>query len=129
MRDLVHLVRDVVDAVGYRTEVDRRYPDPATARERWGAVDEIQNAAENYQRRSRKPTLSGFLQELALSADDDRTSEDAGERDAVTLMTLHAAKGLEFPRVYLVGLEEGLLPHMRSVAEDTVEEERRPSAV
>ncbi len=124
-RDLVHLVRDVVSAVGYRTEVDRRYPDPGTARERWGAVEEIENAAGNYQRRSRKPALAGFLQELALSADDDRTTEDADSRDAVTLMTLHAAKGLEFPRVYLVGLEEGLLPHLRSVSEDTVEEERR----
>jgi DNA helicase-2/ATP-dependent DNA helicase PcrA len=125
IRDLVHLVRDVVDAVGYRTEVDRRYPDPGAARERWGAVEEIQNAAENYQRRSRKANLTGFLQELTLSADDDRSSEDAGERNVVTLMTLHAAKGLEFPRVYLVGLEEGLLPHLRSVAEDTIEEERR----
>jgi len=124
-RDVVGLIREVVSAVGYRTEVDRRYPDPTVARERWGAVDEILNAAEQHCRRSGRPELGSFLQELALSADDDRSPEDSEHRDVVTLMTLHAAKGLEFPRVYLVGLEEGLLPHARSVAEDAVEEERR----
>ena len=124
-RDLVHLVKDVAEATGYRAEIERRYPAPHEARERWGAVEEIMNAAENHQRRARKADLGAFLQELTLSADDDRSPEDAGERNAVTLMTLHAAKGLEFPRVYLVGLEEGLLPHARSAAEDSIEEERR----
>jgi len=95
------------------------------ARERWSGVEEIVQAAAEHERRSRAPSLARFLQELALSADDDRTDDDAGQRNVVTLMTLHAAKGLEFPRVYLVGLEEGILPHARSVKEDGVEEERR----
>jgi len=119
------LVREVITSVAYKSEVERRYPDPTTARERWSAVDEIKNAAEQHMRRAKKPSLAGFLQELALSAGDDRTPEDSEQRNVVTLMTLHAAKGLEFPRVYLVGLEEGLLPHARSVHEDSIEEERR----
>ena len=60
-----------------------------------------------------------------LSAEDPRDAEDHTGKGAVVLMTLHSAKGLEFPHVFLVGLEEGLLPHARSVEEDTVEEERR----
>ena len=123
--DVLGLVNEVVTSVAYKSEVERRYPDPTTARERWSAVDEIKNAAEQHMRRAKQPSMDKFLQELALSAGDDRTPEDSEQRNVVTLMTLHAAKGLEFPRVYLVGLEEGLLPHARSVHEDSVEEERR----
>ncbi len=122
---LVTLVHDVLEAVSYKSEVDRCYPDETTRKQRWGAVEEVLNFAENHERRRKHPSLLTFLQELALDANDDQTSEDAQARNQVTLMTLHAAKGLEFPRVYLVGLEEGLLPHARAVAEDTVEEERR----
>ena len=61
---------------------------------------------------------------MTLEEQDDDPAEE-GERRSVTLMTLHSAKGLEFPRVYLVGLEEGLLQHRRSIIEDGVEEERR----
>ena len=122
---LVRCVERVLEAVSYRAEVDRTYPDELTRRQRWAAVEEVLNFAENHQKRRRSSSLLTFLQELALEADDDPTSEDDQGRNQVTLMTLHAAKGLEFPRVYLVGLEEGLLPHARSVAEETVEEERR----
>ena len=123
--DVLSLVNEVITSVAYKSEVERRYPDPTTARERWSAVDEIKNAAEQHMRRAKQPSLNRFLQELALSAGDDRSPEDSEQRNVITLMTLHAAKGLEFPRVYLVGLEEGLLPHARSVHEDSVEEERR----
>jgi len=115
----------MLEAVDYRREVDRSYPDELTREQRWGTVDEIAELAERYEKRKGSPTLEGFLQELALSADDDSSAEDADRRNQLTLMTLHAAKGLEFPRVYLVGLEEGILPHARSVAEGNVEEERR----
>jgi superfamily I DNA/RNA helicase len=64
-----------------------------------------------------------FLDELTL--DNDREAEDEAPGDAVTLITMHSCKGLEFPHVYVVGLEEGLLPHSRSKAEGTLEEERR----
>ena len=123
-RDLVGHVERVLEAVGYRGEVERAYPDPREQEERWAAVVEVLNFARNHADRTRKADLAGFLNELALSANDEREEDDDG-RDQVTLMTLHAAKGLEFPRVFLVGVEEGLLPHQRAVVEDTVEEERR----
>ena len=126
---LVDHIRRLLAAVDYRVEIERSYPDPQIRAERWSAVEEVLNLAENYVRRASEPTLPEFLQRLALSADDDRDPEagadEDGRRNAITLMTLHAAKGLEFPRVYLVGVEEGLLPHQRSVDADTVDEERR----
>jgi len=122
---LVERIRTLLDSVQYRKEVERSYPDPQTREERWLSVMEVLNFAENYVKRSARPTLRGFLDELTLSANDDKTAEDADERNAVTLMTLHGAKGLEFPRVYLVGLEEGILPHFRSAQEGTIDEERR----
>src|SRR5439155_2149167 len=67
--------------------------------------------------------LQLFLEEIAL--DTEREEEDENTGDAVTLITMHSCKGLEFPHVYIVGLEEGLLPHARSKAEGTLEEERR----
>jgi DNA helicase-2/ATP-dependent DNA helicase PcrA len=120
------LVQELIDAVEYRREVDRTYPSAEQRVQRWAAVDEVLNFAENHRRRKKKgATVETFLHELALEANDDPTSDRPDGRNAVTLMTLHAAKGLEYPRVYLVGMEEGLLPHIRAVAEDTVEEERR----
>ncbi len=124
-RRVVDLVRGVLEAVRYRDEIDRCYPEQDTRDTRWASVEEVVNFAENYQKRTPEPTLAGFLEELSLSANDDRSSDSKNNRDAVTIMTLHAAKGLEFPRVFLVGVEEGTLPHKRSAAEDTIEEERR----
>ncbi|MEN8149953.1 MAG: UvrD-helicase domain-containing protein [Planctomycetota bacterium] len=122
---LVNAVRALIRDVDYRAEIERAYDDPQMRLLRWNAVEEVVNFAENYARRERKPTLAGFLEELALSADGDRDEERETKGNEVTLMTLHAAKGLEFPSVFLVGVEEGILPHARSVEEDTVEEERR----
>ncbi|MCY3002535.1 MAG: UvrD-helicase domain-containing protein [Planctomycetota bacterium] len=117
-------IERLLDAVGYKNEIERLYPDELTRTQRWTAVTELLELADRHQRKNRNASFATFLQDLTLEANDDG---DDGEhkKDVVTLMTLHAAKGLEFPRVYLVGVEEGLLPHLRSVAEDTVEEERR----
>jgi len=141
---LVQAVRGMLLAVNYPAEVERLYADPVARQTRWAAVEEVLNLAENYVRRTAgpsfaggpsqdplrasegKPSLEGFLEEVALSAEEPEEEPDDGRaKDVVTLMTLHAAKGLEFPRVYIAGVEEGLLPHERSIAEDTVEEERR----
>lgn len=120
---LVDWIRDLLAKVNYRAEVDKTYPDEKTREERWGTAAEILDLAENHVQRKKKPTLGTFLQDLTLAGED--TGDGPKDKDAVTLMTLHAAKGLEFPRVYLVGMEEGLLPHKRSAEEDSIEEERR----
>ena len=96
-----------------------------TREARWAGVEEILNFAENHVRRAAEPGLHGFLEELALQSGDEPAEKPEARSDAVTLMTLHAAKGLEFPHVFLVGMEEGLLPHARAVAEGAIEEERR----
>ncbi len=128
-KGLVAHVRKLLAAVDYRVEIDRLYTEAKIREERWSAVEEVVNFAENYVRRAAAPTLAEFLQRVALNAEDDRDDDKGtaadGTRSAITIMTLHAAKGLEFPRVYLVGVEEGLLPHQRSVDTDTVDEERR----
>ncbi|MDA0668085.1 MAG: UvrD-helicase domain-containing protein [Planctomycetota bacterium] len=121
--DLVRTIRELIEAVNYRGEIDRIYPDEVTRELRWNGVQEVLNYAENFQRKKSKPTLLGFLEELSLNENNDKDKEDSG--DSVTLMTLHSAKGLEFRRVYLVGVEEGILPHIRSASEGSVDEERR----
>ncbi|MFT7679060.1 MAG: superfamily I DNA/RNA helicase [Planctomycetota bacterium] len=122
---LVDLVQRMIEEVAYADEVKRCYPDEAEYKKRWVGVEEVLNFAQNYVKRRKRPTLRGFLNELTLSANDSPDAEDAQRRLAVTLMTLHASKGLEFPRVFLVGMEEGILPHLRSAAEGTIDEERR----
>jgi len=124
-RTLVHWMRDLLEAVDYRSEVDRAYPDAKTREDRWNAVTQVLDMAENHVRRNGRAGLATFLESLTLAAEDPRDEGDTRGRDAVTLMTVHAAKGLEFPRVYIAGAEEGIFPHARSVADDAVEEERR----
>ncbi|MCP5021473.1 MAG: UvrD-helicase domain-containing protein [bacterium] len=123
--NLPELINKVVELVGYEEEVQRLYKTEEERSKRWQGVIEVMNYAENYARKLKRPTLNGFLDRLTLAANDSPDAEDAKRKRAVTLMTLHASKGLEFPRVFLVGLEENLLPHTRSAKEDTIEEERR----
>ena len=91
--------------------------------DRLANVQELVTAARRYEEEAEEPTLEEFLQRVALVSDQDAVDETAG---AVMLMTLHAAKGLEFPVVFLVGLEQGLLPHENALREGLdIEEERR----
>lgn len=122
---LVSVARDLTHEVDYKAEIARTYPIPTDQQSRWDSVGEVLNMLENYERRASAPSLAGFLEEVTLdNQDDQRQEEKRGEK--VTLMTLHSAKGLEFPHVYLVGIEERLLPHERSMdSERMVAEERR----
>jgi DNA helicase-2/ATP-dependent DNA helicase PcrA len=85
-------------------------------------LQELVGVAREYQETAEEPSLSHFLQEISLFSDQDSIR---GEESLVTLMTLHNAKGLEFRAVYLIGMEEGIFPHTRSIEEQGVEEERR----
>lgn len=120
------LMRELLRDIDYRSELDRLHTAPGEAESRWQAVEELVNAAALYEQREKAASLIGFLEEAMLSDRDDSRDEDKAQRHALTLMTLHSAKGLEFPHVFLVGMEEGILPHQRSVIEGQgVEEERR----
>ena len=124
----VEIAQQLIHEIGYQNELARLYPEVEDQQSRWEAVEEVVNALAAYAQRNRKATLAGFLQDIAISGqEDDRDKESKLERDAVILMTLHSAKGLEFNQVYLVGMEEGVLPHKRSVAGDdaAIDEERR----
>ncbi|HND55958.1 MAG TPA: 3'-5' exonuclease, partial [Pirellulaceae bacterium] len=97
--------REFIQRIGYEAELQRLYPDPNEQQARWAAVEEVVNAMAAYEEREEEPTLSGFLDELLLSnreMDDDKDKQL--KRNAIALMTLHAAKGLEFPHVYMVGM-------------------------
>jgi DNA helicase-2/ATP-dependent DNA helicase PcrA len=111
----------VLDASGYRASLEQdRSPESQARVEN---LEELVAAAEDHERTQPDPSLESFLDGIALVADVDELTEDSR---GVTLMTLHSAKGLEFPRVFLTGLEEGVFPHMRSLDDAAeVEEERR----
>jgi DNA helicase-2/ATP-dependent DNA helicase PcrA len=115
---------ELLDAIIARADY-RRYllEDSADGEERWENVQELRAVASQYDDLAAAEGLARFLEEAALITDIDEYDEKA---DAVTLITLHAAKGLEFPVVFIVGMEEGLLPHMRSYDDPAqMEEERR----
>ncbi len=125
---LATLARELVEAIGYRRELEREVKDPGELMARWNAVEEVVNSLASYESRSPRPDLNEFLNDLALAGRDDGSDkEEQLERNAIVLMTLHSAKGLEFPHVYLVGMEEGILPHQRSLemADSAIDEERR----
>jgi DNA helicase-2/ATP-dependent DNA helicase PcrA len=96
------------------------------ANSRLDNLQELVNVAVQHDATSQEPGLFGFLQEIALLSDQDEVKEQDPGSGKVTLMTAHTAKGLEFPVVFVIGLEEGVFPHQRSMTSDTeIEEERR----
>ena len=114
------LIGAVLDESGYRGEL--RDENTIESESRLENLEELINAAREYERVEPEPTLDGFLQEQALYSEQDSVTSEGG---SVTLMTLHNAKGLEFDHVFVVGMEEGTFPHARSLDEQNLEEERR----
>lgn len=112
--------------LGINEELHRTLGDHNQARKRIENIEQLVNALAAFEERNPSAGLTDFLERIALTEDNRRETGDDQPQDAVTLMSLHASKGLEFPHVYLVGMEEGLLPHHRSAEEDPeVAEERR----
>ena len=124
---LSDLLQEVIDKTGYIESLEAEGKEEAETRIE--NIDELRSKVAVYEEsrldQDEKPTLSGFLEEVALVADIDSLDE---EQDYVVLMTLHSAKGLEFPHVYLAGMEDGLFPSYMTVTSDDredMEEERR----
>jgi DNA helicase-2/ATP-dependent DNA helicase PcrA len=125
---LPELYDSLLAAIDYKSEIERLHDEPEQQLARMGALEQLRDAIKNYADRAETPSLAGFLDDCALlGRDEEQDDEETASANAVKLMTLHSAKGLEFPRVYLVGLEEGLLPHRRSLEDEdnTIAEERR----
>jgi DNA helicase-2/ATP-dependent DNA helicase PcrA len=114
------LVERVLERSGYREALEAERT--VEAQGRIENLMELVGVAREYQAAAPEPSLSEFLQQISLYSDQDELEE---ERSLVTLMTLHNAKGLEFRAVFLVGMEEGVFPHARSLEEQGLEEERR----
>lgn len=128
---VAQIVQHVLQKTDYRDSLTKQYPDPSERESRLASLEEIVNAAANYDKKGKAATrsLSGFLDDMLLDERDDNDEKESQlSKNAVALMTLHSAKGLEFPSVYLVGMEEGILPHKRSVGAENdaaIDEERR----
>ena len=119
--DILILVKDLVKSIGLK----EYYTDQGTedSYDRWANVNELINSIEDYSNKFPDLKLIDFLEEVSLLSDIDRWND---QTDAVTLMTLHSAKGLEFPNVFIAGVEEGLFPLYSSIDDiEQLEEERR----
>jgi DNA helicase II / ATP-dependent DNA helicase PcrA len=118
--EVSELVERVLDRSGYRESLEAERT--IESQGRLENLQELVGVAQEYQHTAEEPSLSGFLQEISLYSDQDAIR---GEQSLVTLMTLHNAKGLEFRAVFMIGMEEGIFPHSRSIEEQGLEEERR----
>jgi DNA helicase-2/ATP-dependent DNA helicase PcrA len=116
------LVERVLERSGYLDALEAERT--IEARGRIENLEELVGVAREFEAASEEPSLSTFLQEISLYSDQDALSGDEGGGQ-VTLMTLHSAKGLEYRAVFMIGVEEGVFPHARSLEEGSLEEERR----
>ena len=122
---VTELVEEILDKSGYRDML--KAEKTIEAQSRLENIDEFLSVTQSFEKQSDDKSLIAFLTDLALVADIDQLDqEEEVAKDAVVLMTLHSAKGLEFPVVFLIGMEEGVFPHSRSLMDDAeMEEERR----
>jgi DNA helicase II / ATP-dependent DNA helicase PcrA len=121
---VTELVEEILEKSGY---IDMLKAEKSIeSQSRLENLDEFLSVTKSFEQSNDDKSLVAFLTDLALVADIDKLDEDDQPKDSVILMTLHAAKGLEFPIVFLMGMEEGVFPHSRSLMEeDEMEEERR----
>jgi len=126
---LSEAMQTLVTRTAYNDEIARLYDEPEERDARMASIGEVANAIGAYEEGRDEADLTGFLGDIALSGREMGNEKDKlAMQNAVWLLTLHAAKGLEFPIVYMVGMEEGLLPHRRSVKsgrDEDIAEERR----
>ncbi|MGM7703510.1 DNA helicase PcrA [Pseudalkalibacillus sp. Hm43] len=123
---VTELTEEVLDKTGYKEELKKEKS--IESQSRLENLDEFLSVTQEFEKQNEDKSLVSFLTDLALVADIDKMDDDEEDKkkDGVVLMTLHSAKGLEFPVVFLMGLEEGIFPHSRSLfEEDEMEEERR----
>lgn len=122
---VTELVEEVLEKTGYREMLKAERT--LEAEGRLENIDEFLSVTKNFEKTNEDKSLVSFLTDLALISDIDQADKEEGNsQDSVMLMTLHSAKGLEFPVVFLMGLEEGVFPHSRSLMDDEeMEEERR----
>ena len=116
-----HVIREFLDETGYMPWLERGCKNDQEKQNRGESIQGVMNDLAKHLKRGK--TIRKFLDDSALAS--DREDDDLEKKQGATLITLHASKGLEFPIVYLVGLEEGVLPHQRSIQEGTKDEERR----
>lgn len=127
---MADLLKQLIRDIGYEAELTRLYPNPEERQNRLASVEEVINAIAQYEQGKSKVSLGDFLDEVTLGEREFGDSKDKQlSRNAIALLTMHASKGLEYPHVYIVGLEEGILPHHRTLKPDAgveeVDEERR----
>jgi len=121
---VTELVEAIIEKSGYEEML--KAEKSIEAQSRLENIEEFLSVTKNFESTNEDRSLIAFLTDLALVADIDKLDEDGKEADSVVLMTLHSAKGLEFPVVFLIGLEESVFPHSRSLVEEAeMEEERR----
>ncbi|QAY67823.1 DNA helicase PcrA [Paenibacillus protaetiae] len=122
---VTELTEKILEMSGYRMELQRE--NTLESKARMENIDEFLSVTMDFEKRNEDRTLVAFLTDLALIADiDSMDKDDSANDDAVVLMTMHSAKGLEFPVVFIIGMEESVFPHSRALADnEELEEERR----
>ncbi|MBP1997098.1 DNA helicase PcrA [Paenibacillus eucommiae] len=121
---VTELTEKMLELTEYRMEMQRE--NTLESKARLENVDEFLSVTMDFEKRNEDKTLISFLTDLALIADIDTLDKEADNSDAIVLMTMHSAKGLEFPVVFIVGMEEGVFPHSRAFSDnEELEEERR----
>jgi len=121
---VTELVEEVIEKSGYRAMLEKE--NTIESQSRLENLEEFLSVTKAFEERSEDKSLVAFLTDLALIADIDSLDEENNSNESIVLMTMHSAKGLEFPVVFIIGMEENIFPHSRSIGvKEELEEERR----